>query len=311
MALEPGTIPTYIYDPTRRQRSQTATTTTQPSTQTGAKASLDAFLATYGLQSLGDFAWNEYVKGVPVEQIMLDLRSTPEWKARFPAMDALAKEGHALSPDQYIAMEQQYQSVMHAYGLPSGFYDSPDDYAKFLIGHVSPTELKDRVAQYTEVVLGDTETLNAMERYYGQTGHTGNPVGDLLAMYLDPDKAVPLLAEQVQSAQFAGAASRSGFGQIDKAQAEQFGAQMNVSAEQAQQGFGALVQNRQLFEALPGQGENQIGQDVQLGAAFGGDAMAQEQIEKRRSERKAAGAGGGQFAQSRTGAAAGLTSNKV
>lgn len=276
----------------------------------GAKAILQNFLDQYGLGGLGAWAWTKMLNGESLDQIKLEMRDTPEFKARFPAMEQLAKQGRAISVDQYMAVEDSYRDVMHSYGLPGGFYDSPDDFAKFMIGNVSPSELNDRVKQYSGAVLGDQQTLTEMERLYGTVGHSGNPAGDLLAHYLDPNVAAPLLGEQLQAAQFAGAAAKSGFGQVSKAQAEQFGAQQDISAQEAQQGFGALVHNRELFQALPGQGEQQISTDTQLGAAFGGSATSQEQIEKRRRERLAAAGGGGGFSATRQGSV-GLTSTKV
>lgn len=79
-------------------------------------------------------------------------------------------------------------------------------------------------------------------------------------------------------------------------------ADLGISAQQAQQGFGSLVQGAQLFQSLPGMtSEGTIGRETQLAAAFGGDALAQQEIERRRRERQAAFEGGGSFAASQQG----------
>ena len=285
---------------------------TQPTpAQQSAMSTLIDTLDGYGLGTLGQWAWDAYINGSPIEQIMLDMRDRPEYQARFPALAALRQQGRGISEAEYIQQENSYRTVMHSYGLPTGFYDQPDDFATLMTGDVSPQELQSRVSSYSQAVLSDTETLNAMRSFYLDAGVPDrNPEADLLAYYLDPNKAAPLLEEQFQAAQFAGAAARSGYGTISRDVAEQYGARQDITADQAAQGFGALYQNRELFTALPGQREDEISQQVQLGAAFGGDAAAQETIEKRRRERVAAGQGGGGFSQTQRGVS-GLGSQRV
>jgi len=279
-------------------------------TDVSAKDAITTFLGTYGLSGLGTFAWNEYLKGVPLSQIMLDIRKTPAYTQRFPGMAELAKTGRAISEQQYMNQEDAYRQVLHSYGLPRNFYDKPDDFAKFMVGDVSPSELNDRVKQYTSVVMGDTETLHQLTSLYGKVGHSNNPQGDLLAHYLDPNTAAPLLTEQLNAAQFAAAGKTSGYGQLSAAQAMQFGAQQQTSVSQAQQGFGTLVHDKELFGALPGEGQQNISETVQLGAAFGGDAAGQEQIANRAKLRVAEGSGGGGFSATQTGLK-GTASNEV
>ncbi len=275
-----------------------------------ALAEIKTALAAYGLSSLAQWAWDLWTKGTSEAELWLQIKDRPEYKARFPGMEELRKQGTAITEADYINQEQSYKSVMHAYGLPSGFYDSPDDFGKMIAGHVSPEELRGRVQTFSQAVLGDTETLNQLRTLYADAGVPRSAESDLLAYYLDPSRAAPILEQQYSAAQFAGAAAKSGYGQLTTSQAEQFGAREGTTTAQAREGFGALMQNKELFGALPGQGEQNIGQDVQLGAAFGGDAQAQQQIEKRRRERLAAGSGGGGFAATQRGVT-GLTSSEV
>lgn len=275
-----------------------------------AKADIDLFLSEYGLSGLGAWAYDQLLNGVSYEQILLNMRDTPQYQTRFPAMAELAKKGRAVSEAEYIGMERSYSQVMQSYGLPSGFYDSPDDFGRFIGNDVSPSELNDRVKSYTSAVLGDTETLTQLNALYGSAGHTGNAQGDLLAMYLDPAKALPLLDQRFAAAQFSAVGVRSGFGGLTAAEAEQFGARVGTAPEQAAQGFGALVQSRELMSTLPGEQGAQISRDTQLGAVFGDDALAQQQIEQRRRTRVAAGQSGGGFSSSQKGIG-GLGSSEV
>lgn len=266
-----------------------------------------------GLGALADWAWTKVQHGEDWSQIRLEMHDTPEFKARFPAYDTLAKQGRLVGENpeaSYIALENSYRDVLHSYGLPTGFYDQPADFAKFMIGNVSPSELNDRVKEYTGAVMGDQTTLSEMQRLYGEHGHSNNPQGDLLAMYLDPQVAEPLLTQQFHAAQFASAAVRSGFGQLSKAEAEQYGAQAGTSVPQAEQGFGQLYAARELTHGLPGENQQDISRDTLLGAAFGGSAADQDAINKRARLRVAEGQGGGGFSSTQRGVS-GLTSSEV
>ncbi len=290
------------------------TTATTGTTTTADKSAIDekAMLAPYGLQGLAEWAWEQWKGGISEDALWLQIRQRPEYKIRFPAMEELAKQGNAITEANYIIQEVAYKKVMHAYGLPLGFYDSPDDFGEMISGHVSAEELGSRVQVFSTAVLGDTETLNQLRTLYADQGVPGSAESDLLAYYLDPDRALPILEMQYSAARFSAAAAKSGYGQLSASQAEQFGARPDIDPRIARVGFEELTRGKELFEALPGQGEQRIGQDVQLGAvAFGQDALRVGELGKRAEQRRAAGSGGGQFSQSRTGAAAGLSSNEI
>ncbi len=288
-----------------------APTATGPTVaQQSARSIVDGFLADYGLSGLGAWAWDRLLGGASVEQIKLEMHDRPEYIARFPALAELRKQGRGVTEAEYIGVENAMKDVMHAFGLPAGFYDSPDDFSRLIGGNVSPTELKDRVQAYSSVVLGDQVRLSELQRLYQDEGIPRSAESDLLAYYLDPSKGATVINEQIEAATFAAASARSGFGSLSKAQAEEFGSRRDVSAQEAERGFGALYQSRELFGALPGQGETDISQNTQLGAAFGGSAVDQETIEKRRRERVAAGSGGGGFTAGQRGVS-GLGSQQV
>jgi hypothetical protein len=267
-----------------------------PTAQTSAEAIIRTQMTALGLGALGTWAWNAYKNGMPVEQIFLEMRQRPEYKARFPGMTALAKQGRAISEAEYIDLERTYVEIYRRGGLPSGFYDSPDDFGKLIAGNVSPAELSSRVEFATAAVYQtDTAARNALKQYYG----IGQ--GDLVAYWLDPNKALPLLAVRKQAGDIGGAATRTGFGGVSMAEAESL-ARIGVDANRATEGFGLLYQNRELMGDLPGGAdEPTIGRTQQLNAAFRGNARAQEAIEKKRSRRIAEFSGGGQYAESKEG----------
>lgn len=255
-----------------------------------AKAIIDQILSSYGLSSLGDWAWNQYIHGHPVSQIMLDMRQTPEYQARFPGMADLAKKGMAISETDYINLERSYTQVFRQAGLPAGFYDTPDDFASFISNNVSPSELQAR-AQVAQTIAYQSppEVKDELQRLYGIG------TGDLTAYWLDPNKSLPLLQQRFLAAQEAGASKMTGYGELDQTNAEHL-ASLGVNFADAMKGFNQLANEKQLFSALPGESFQGITQQDQLNAEFGGDANAQQMIEREAGARKAQFGGGGGYA---------------
>lgn len=268
--------------------------------QRSAQAIIMGFLNQYGLGSLAAWAWKQYLAlgGGPdaITQIQFELPDQPAFKARFPAYAKLAKEGHALSPGDMIALEQSYAQALHGAGLPAGFYDHPNDFAAFMLNDVSPSEVAQRAQLAASLVLGDPEARRQADEFGFGTGHQ-------IAWALDPTRALPLIQQQVLAAQDAAAAKTTGFGQLTREQAVGLG-QQGVSVDQARQGFSQLATQAGLFQGTLGEGSS-IGADEQIGAAFRGNAHAQLRIQLRQQQRRADFAGSGGFAP-QTGGVAGL-----
>lgn len=259
-----------------------------------ALAQIKQVLQQYGLESLSDFAWQEIVAGRSGNEVLQDIRQTPQFQQRFPAIAARQKVGlPPLSPGDYVAYENTATQYMRNAGLPTGFYDSPEDFTKFLSGDVSLKELGERITLARDAANGPSEARDALVNKFGLS------IGDLTAFFLDPDRAEPLLQRNYNAAQIAGAGTRTGYG--DTAAQDLRLADLGVTAAQAQQGFSHLGQESELFHGLPGQNEQDISTDQQLGAEFMGDAAAQKTIEQRARSRVATFGGGGGFNTSREG----------
>lgn len=269
-----------------------------------AKAILMDTLGRYGLASLGDFAWREYLAGVPIEQILLDIRETPEYKKRFPAMWGLAADGRAMSEAEYINYEQSAMSLFKAAGLPPGFYDQPDDFTGFLLNDIALPELEERVNMARVAVYNsDLPTLQAIEEYYNVAGDPANMIGDLTAFFLDETRAMPLIQQQFIAAQTAGAAARSGYGSLSRSEAERL-AQLGIDPAQAAEGFGTLARMEELFTDLPGEGEGTGATREQgLQGMFEGNAEAQAALERVAARRRSQFGQGGGYTESQRGLA--------
>lgn len=275
--------------------ANTAPPTGPTAQQQSARAIIDSTLSEFGLSGIGDRVWNAVTSGQIVpEQITQFIRQTDEYKQRFVGMSDLQKKGRAISEAEYISVERSYSQVLRAAGLPSGFYDSPDDFARLIGGEVSASELADRVQAYTQVAFeSPPEVRDQLQRLYGI-----GP-GELTAYFIDPERALPIIRQQARAAQLSGAASASGFGALERGEAERL-AQLGVTDQQAREGFGALVDARELFAPLDA-GEGAIGRGEQIGGALGGDSVARRKIEERRRRRQAQFEGGGGYASSKSG----------
>lgn len=259
-----------------------------------AKSRIMSVLGEYGLESLSDWVWDQILEGRSDAEIMQDVRGTPEFKTRFPAIEQRTKAGlPALTPGEYVAYERQARQIMRAAGLPEQFYDTAEDFTTFLTNDMSISELNDRVQLARQAVYdAPQEVRDALMRDYGMTE------GGMAAVFLDEERAVPLLEKQYRASQIAGAGTRTGFA-TSRAQNERL-ADLGITADQAQQGFGLLGESRELFQSLD-RGEDVIDADTQLGAVFENNSAARRRVEQRRRKRLATFEGGGSFASAQGG----------
>lgn len=201
----------------------------------------DAFVAisnlfnTYGLGSLAGKIYDYVKNGYSADTITILLQETPEYKKRFAGNEARRKAGlNVLSPAEYIATENSYRQIMSQAGLPKGFYDSTEDFAKFIGNDMAPTELKERVDLATQAtILGPPEFRRALKQM-------GLSDGDMTAYWLDQSRALPHLAKFAATAQIGAEALERGFA-FDRRYAENLATQ-GVTAEQAAQGYAQIGQ---------------------------------------------------------------------
>lgn len=259
-----------------------------------AKDVIKASLESWGLGSLTDWAWTELTRGASTDQVIAQLRTKEEYKARFKGnVERAAHNLTPLSEASYLAYEDQARQVMRTAGLPSGFYDSPDDFAKFIGGDISASELNSRVQlAYTLVNQEPIETQQEAARL-------GLTLSDQAAGILDPNAAFPLLQRKLQMAQIGGASLMQGYGQLGVDALSRLAA-AGVDEATARKGFGNLVSLSPLLSQFAG--EEAITGDETINAQFGLDANAQEKLSRRQRERLAQFKSGGGAATTAKGA---------
>lgn len=198
-----------------------------------AYVALKGLFESYGLGSLAPKILEYVQQGYGSDTITILLQRTDEYKKRFAANETRRAKGMpVLSPQEYLATEQSYRQLMRASGLPAGFYDSPTDFENFLANDVSPTELKGRVDLANQATaLANPEMKEALK----QMGIGGPSV---TAYFLDPNRATTLIQKQISTAQIGAAALKNNL-QFNQQRAEELALQ-GVTADQAQQGFGAI-----------------------------------------------------------------------
>jgi hypothetical protein len=168
----------------------------------------------YGLGSLVEDVKYLIQSNVSPSQFSLELQNTKAYQNRFAAnKERIAKGLSALSPAEYIGLEDQYQNIMRNYGLPASYYTKDATgkqagFEKFLAGDVSASELEDRISTAQKRVLNaNPEVTEALKQFYPDITNA-----DILAYTLDPTKGIEDIKRKVTAAEIGGAAIQSGLG---------------------------------------------------------------------------------------------------
>ncbi len=236
--------------------------------------------ASYGLTSFAPKIFEYVQNGYSPDTIAILLQKTPEYKKRFAANEARKKAGlPILAPQEYLATEQAYREVMKNAGLPKGFYDSQDDFTKFISNGVSPAELKTRADLAIEATEFADPTLKR------ELQEQGVDTGGMVAYFLDQKRALPIIQKQMQASQIGAAAARLNL-KSDPKNAMKLAVQ-GVTTEQAQTGFGQISEflgDAQKLAAIYGGGYDQATAEAEV---FGQSGSAKKKREGLASKERA------------------------
>lgn len=246
-------------------------------------------LTQLNLSSLFNTVVDFIKKGYDADAIQVLIRTTPEYKQRFPAMEALAAKGRAISESEYIGYEQAASGLERRYGLPTGMLMG--SVTNLLTNEVSAAELNDRV------LLASAASIQAPQDVKDQFKNYYNiDQGGLTAYFLDPEKATPLLEKQYATTVIGTEAQRQGLS-IDVYGAENL-QNLGITQEQARQGFGDVAASSGLTS---GAGDV-VNQQELIGATFNTDANAKKATQRAIGGRLGRFQGGGEFLQTQQGA---------
>lgn len=241
-------------------------------------------LALYGLEGLADQAYNMLLDGIGPQAVLLRLRQTPEFAARFPGLDLRRANGFsAISPAEYINLERQYRNVMMTAGIPEGFYDSVDDFAQFIGNDVSQAEMTERVALAATAARSIDPNLRLqLQEMYG-VGVEND--GELVAYYLDPERGTTVIEQRLQlEAAGLSAASIGALGAGFNTQTAERLVDLNVQAREVSERFrGQRAITQQLV------GEDEFTSSEFAAAEFGLDSDATADLARLRALREQRG----------------------
>jgi hypothetical protein len=208
-------------------------------------------------------------------QVLNSIYDSEAYKTRFAANEAIAqrmKDGKGrpgdklLTPYEYIQAEAGYRKIMAEAGLPSGFYDTQDDFRRLIENSVSAAELTDRVNIARNALQNaDQATKDSLKNYYGMTE------GEMAAYLLDSEKAFDVInskfryttaeAQQMYGAAEIGGAALRANQLSDKGFAEEI--YKSGKGAQAEGAFQAAATNQADYRRLMGlYGEQAGDQDL-------------------------------------------------
>jgi len=204
----------------------------------------------YGLEALVTPLQDLIKQGLSGPEFQIALRNTDAYQKRFAGNTDRIKKGlTALSPAEYLALEDGYQNLMRNYGLPASYYakdslGTQEGFNKLIANDVSAVELEDRIVTAQKRVLDAApEVTTALKQFYPDITN-----GDILAYTLNPEKGLTEIKRKITAAEIGGAAIGAGLSTslTDAEYLRRYG----VTAESARQGYsaigGGLERGRQL-----------------------------------------------------------------
>lgn len=197
--------------------------------------------AEYGLSSLVEPLKGLIQSNISPSEFAIKLRTDPlyntAYKKRFAANDMRISKGlKAISEAEYLANEDQYQSILRNAGLPESYWKRGDlgvqeGFTNFIANDVSAAELEDRVnTAQQRLIYANPEVSIALKTFYPDISN-----GDLLAYALDPTKGLEQIKRRITAAEIGSSAVQLGLA-TNVTDAEYL-ARYGVNKAQAQQGY--------------------------------------------------------------------------
>jgi hypothetical protein len=257
-------------------------------------ASTEQLLTNYGLEELVPWAREAFQRGLTGEELLLELEQQSAYRTRFSAIFERRASGlPPITAAQVVDYERQARAYEQMYGMPVGFVDTN----RLLVADVSATELNQRLSMTSDYVRSRTDVQDEYQRLYGGGSLTD---GEAMALFLDPERAVAALTEQMTGARIAAEATRQGFGVLSQMEA-QFLTREGLDGDQAAAGFATLFDNAELFAPLADESGRVYSREEQLSLLVGSSPTLARDLEQRRRTRVAQFQAGGGFGVSNAG----------
>lgn len=190
----------------------------------GAEVYLRQMLDVYGLDhSLIDVLKTYVSQDLTMQEAITRLKGTPQFEERFAGMQMRRDKGlNVPSIDEYLQLENSYKQAFKLYGIPDNFLGK-DDFDTLIGNDVSPSEVEERAEMAAQAVSEVDPNLKAeLANLYGIGGGIDGKGEDLMAYFIDPDRAISFFEtkKQFSSAMISSAAidatSTSTYKALDK-----------------------------------------------------------------------------------------------
>ena len=174
-------------------------------------AVIKATLKTYGFTDAEIAELNTFIEAgltnakMGPEQLKLDMRELPTYKARFAGNTARISAGlNALSESQYLQQENDYSEIFKMYGV--GNLASRAQFSTLIGNAVSVTEVTRRIdAAVKRVKNADPEILKTLKNLYPTITDT-----DIVSYFLKPAETLPELERKTTVAEIGATAKQFG-----------------------------------------------------------------------------------------------------
>jgi hypothetical protein len=221
-----------------------------------------------------------------------------------------------MSVTNYMQYQTQAMAMERAAGLPQNFIDK-ETIGKLVGANVSTIELGARINDAVSLAYQSTpEQRQMFNQYFGSQYHFAGmgqqdakvTTGQIAAVLLDPQRAEPLIHEQITAAQIGGTGVTAGLGAISRPLAMQL-AQAGITQSQALSGFQQIGPLAPLEKDLVGLGKDKSQEAVNVNqlaeSQFLGQSQATRAIQVAQEIRKAPFTGGGGFTTGARGSSVG------
>ena len=266
---------------------------------------LRELLATYGIPGAFDDIVPLIASDASSAEIEWAMKKSDAFKERFPQIHMREEENERrrangeslltpISAADVINYESNIGEMFSLYGVPDRMGTSIQQIVVELMSDdVSIKETEQRLlAQrvFADEVLNDPALdAQVMEEFFGK----GVTPYDIAEYALNPDATLNEIEQRLEAANVSNEAAQAGYRiEVEEAMALQ---QAGLTADQAQAGFGSLVQGSQVVDGI-GNEEDPVSRAQEL-AALAGDVAAQAAIERAAQTRTAAFEVGGGFAR--------------
>ena len=170
------------------------------------------------------------------EQLKLDMRELPTYKARFAGNTTRVSAGlNALSESDYLQQENDYSEIFKMYGV--GNLSSRSQFSSLIGNNISVTEATKRVdAAVKRVKNGDPAVLTTLRTLYPNITDT-----DIVSYFLKPGEMLPELERKTTVAEIGATAGQFGMKETGLAKFEDL-QRYGVTLASARAGYATIAE---------------------------------------------------------------------